>query len=97
LVLVYGSTFFFANYGPNTTTFVFPSLVYSPECRSTLNGISAAAGKAGALFGATLFEPAARELGDDKVMLICAGVSVLGFAITHFFVRLPPAHHETQL
>jgi PHS family inorganic phosphate transporter-like MFS transporter len=96
LVLLYGSTFFFANYGPNTTTFIFPSLVYSPECRSTLNGISAAAGKAGALFGATLFEPAARDFGDDKVMLICAGVSVLGFAITHFFVRLPPVSGEAR-
>jgi PHS family inorganic phosphate transporter-like MFS transporter len=96
LVLLYGSTFFFANYGPNTTTFIFPSLVYSPECRSTLNGISAAAGKAGALFGATLFEPASRAFGDDKVMLICAGVSVLGFAITHFFVRLPPVSSEAR-
>jgi PHS family inorganic phosphate transporter-like MFS transporter len=96
LVLLYGSTFFFANYGPNTTTFIFPSLVYSPECRSTLNGISAAAGKAGALLGATLFEPAARDFGDDKVMLICAGVSVLGFAITHFFVRLPPVSSEAR-
>jgi PHS family inorganic phosphate transporter-like MFS transporter len=96
LVLIYGSTFFFANYGPNTTTFVFPSLLYSPECRSTLNGISAAAGKAGALFGATLFEPAARDLGDDKLMLICASVSVLGFAITHFFVRLPPVSNEAR-
>jgi PHS family inorganic phosphate transporter-like MFS transporter len=67
----------------------FPSLVYSPECRSTLNGISAAVGKAGARFGATLFEPAARDFGDDKVMLTRAGVCVLGFAIMHFFVRLP--------
>jgi PHS family inorganic phosphate transporter-like MFS transporter len=94
LVLLYGSTFFFANYGPNTTTFVFPSLVYSPECRSTLNGISAAAGKAGALLGATMFEPVSQELGDDRVMLICAGVSVLAFAMTHFFVRIPPVNPE---
>lgn len=93
LVVVYGMTFFFANYGPNTTTFVFPSLVYSRQCRSTLNGISAAAGKAGALVGATSFAPAAATLGDDKVMLICAGVSVLAFALTQCFTRVPASNN----
>jgi PHS family inorganic phosphate transporter-like MFS transporter len=92
LVLLYGSTFFFANYGPNTTTFALPSLVFSPDCRSTLNGISAAAGKAGALLGATMFETVSQKLGDDKVMLICAGVSVVAFAMTRFFVKLPPVN-----
>ena len=89
LVFIYGMTFFFANYGPNTTTFVFPSLVYSPECRSTLNGISAAAGKAGALLGATLFAPTADALGDSDVMLICACVSVMAFGLTYCFSRKP--------
>jgi len=51
LILIYGLTFFFANYGPNTTTFTLPSLVYSHDVRSTLNGVSAAAGKSGALIG----------------------------------------------
>ena len=63
LVFIYGLTFFFANYGPNTTTFVFPSLIYSRECRSTLNGISAAAGKLGALVGATFLRQLRRRLG----------------------------------
>jgi PHS family inorganic phosphate transporter-like MFS transporter len=95
LVFIYGLTFFFANYGPNTTTFVFPSLVYSRECRSTLNGVSAAAGKAGALVGATFFAPAAASFGDDKVMLICAGVSVIGFALTKCFTRVPDHSHAS--
>ena len=86
LVTLYGLTFFFANYGPNTTTFILPSLVYSPECRSTWNGISAAAGKLGALLGATLFEPAAEEWGDAHVMLLCSGVSFFAFVVTLFFV-----------
>jgi PHS family inorganic phosphate transporter-like MFS transporter len=89
LVAIYGLTFFFANYGPNTTTFIFPSLVFSRECRSTLNGISAAAGKAGALVGATLFEPASDHLGDNIVMLICAAVSVFAFALTNRFTKVP--------
>jgi MFS transporter, PHS family, inorganic phosphate transporter len=83
LVSLYGMTFFFANYGPNTTTFIMPSLLYSPECRSTLNGISAACGKLGALAGATLFEPAATRLGDSYVMMICATISVMAWSLTY--------------
>lgn len=89
LVVIYGLTFFFANYGPNTTTFIFPSLLFSQRCRSSLNGISAAGGKLGALFGASLFEPAASFWGDDKVMLICAGISVVAFVLTKFFTKQP--------
>jgi PHS family inorganic phosphate transporter-like MFS transporter len=89
LVFLYGLTFFFANYGPNTTTFILPSLLYSPECRSTLNGISAASGKLGALVGATLFEPAATRFGDAHVMMICSSVAALAFILTYCFVPSP--------
>lgn len=100
LVTLYGMSFFFANYGPNTTTFILPSLLYSPECRSTWNGISAASGKLGALLGATLFAPAADEWGDDQVMIICSGVAVVALIITWYFVPkdgedlLSPQLHE---
>jgi PHS family inorganic phosphate transporter-like MFS transporter len=82
LVFLYGMTFFFANYGPNTTTFILPSLTFEKKHRSTMNGFSAAAGKMGALTGATLFEPAADTLGDSSVMLICAGVAIFAFFLT---------------
>ena len=95
LVFLYGMTFFFANYGPNTTTFILPSLLYSPECRSTLNGISAASGKLGALVGATLFEPAATKLGDARVMMICSSVAVVAFALTFCFV--PSQQQQREL
>jgi PHS family inorganic phosphate transporter-like MFS transporter len=87
LLFLYGLTFFFANYGPNTSTFTLPSIVYSPECRSTLNGLSAAAGKLGALVGATLFAPAADSFGDAAVMLICSGIAIAAFVMTKLFVR----------
>lgn len=86
LVFLYGMTFFFANYGPNTTTFILPSLLYSPECRSTWNGISAASGKLGALLGATMFEPAAEKWGDSSVMMICASLAIFAFFLTFCFV-----------
>jgi PHS family inorganic phosphate transporter-like MFS transporter len=86
LLTLYSFTFFFANYGPNTTTFCLPSLVYSTECRTTLNGVSAAAGKLGAWTGASLFAPAADALGDATVMILCSLISVIAFFVTIFFV-----------
>jgi MFS transporter, PHS family, inorganic phosphate transporter len=87
LVFLYGLTFFFANYGPNTTTFILPSLIFEQEHRATWNGVSAAAGKLGALTGATFFEPAADALGDGSVMIICAAVAIIAFTLT--FVAVP--------
>ncbi|KAL7469536.1 hypothetical protein ACHAXS_009788, partial [Conticribra weissflogii] len=86
LLILYGGTFFFANYGPNTTTFLLPSVTYSEECRSTLNGLSAAAGKLGALVGASVFAPAADELGESAVMIFCACVSLLACVLTKLCV-----------
>lgn len=86
LLFLYGMTFFFANYGPNTTTFILPSLCFSPEHRTTWNGISAACGKLGALVGASLFKPAADSFGDNVVMLICACLSVVAYFLTFCFV-----------
>jgi len=97
LVFVYGMTFFFANYGPNTTTFVLPSLLFSEECRSTLNGISAASGKAGALLGATLFAPAAESIGSDRVMRVCGGLSIMAFLMTLCFVHLPSEQSSRRI
>ena len=87
LLVLYGATFFFSDYGPNTTTFMLPSMTFSPACRSTLNGISAASGKVGALIGATLFEPTAKKYGDSFVMYICACISLVALILTHVGVK----------
>ena len=94
LVLLYGMTFFFANYGPNTTTFILPSLIFEKEHRATWNGISAAAGKIGALAGATLFEPAADAFGDNSVMIICAIVALAGYILTYCAVPKQQTDHD---
>lgn len=51
-VVMYSLTFFFANFGPNATTFVVPAEIFPARFRSTCHGISAAAGKLGAIIGA---------------------------------------------
>lgn len=49
--IVYGLTYFFANFGPNSTTFLMPSEAFPTRIRSTAHGISAACGKLGATAG----------------------------------------------
>ncbi|XP_059298136.1 inorganic phosphate transporter 1-4-like [Lycium ferocissimum] len=51
-VVLYSLTFFFANFGPNATTFIVPAEIFPARLRSTCHGISAAAGKLGAMVGA---------------------------------------------
>ena len=89
LVFLYGGTFFFSNYGPNTTTFMLPSITFSPECRSTLNGISAASGKAGALLGSLMFDPISNKYGDATVMMLCALTSIFAGVITAYCCKPP--------
>lgn len=51
-VVMYSLTFFFANFGPNSTTFIVPAEIFPARLRSTCHGISAASGKLGAIVGA---------------------------------------------
>lgn len=65
-VVMYALTFFFANFGPNATTFVVPAEIFPARLRSTCHGISAASGKAGAIIGAFGFLYAAQSQDKTK-------------------------------
>jgi len=81
-LLVYGVSYFFTEFGPNMTTFVMPSEIYPVEMRATGHGISAGVGKLGAFIGVFLFPVLNSSLGLRGTLLLTAGVSVLGFALT---------------
>ncbi|CAH1412382.1 unnamed protein product [Lactuca virosa] len=65
-IIIYSLTFFFANFGPNATTFVVPAEIFPARLRSTCHGISAAAGKAGAIVGAYGFLYASQSSDPKK-------------------------------
>ncbi|KAG2282827.1 hypothetical protein Bca52824_054047 [Brassica carinata] len=65
-VVMYSLTFFFANFGPNATTFIVPAEIFPARLRSTCHGISAATGKAGAIVGAFGFLYAAQPQDKTK-------------------------------
>ncbi len=81
-LLVYGLSYFFTEFGPNMTTFVMPSEVFPVTMRATGHGISAGIGKLGAFIGVFLFPILQGSLGLRGTLLLTAGASVLGLALT---------------
>ncbi|XP_004301619.1 PREDICTED: probable inorganic phosphate transporter 1-9 [Fragaria vesca subsp. vesca] len=92
-MVLYGLTFFFANFGPNTTTFIVPAELFPARFRSTCHGVSGALGKVGALIGSIGFLWAAhgqneedRKTKEIKMSLIGLGVvCILGLVVTYLF------------
>jgi predicted MFS family arabinose efflux permease len=77
-LVLFGLTFFATNAGPNSTTFVAPQLMFPGRVRATAHGLSAAAGKAGAVLGALSFDPMTKSYGLRTALVLCALVALLG-------------------
>ncbi|KAK9840974.1 hypothetical protein WJX81_003444 [Elliptochloris bilobata] len=74
--------FFFCNWGPNATTFILPAEVFPTKFRATCHGISAAAGKIGAVIGAFGYGSLNIKLGLQAMLAILIVPSVLGILFT---------------
>ncbi|OMP03098.1 Phosphate permease [Corchorus capsularis] len=94
-VVMYSLTFFFANFGPNATTFVVPAEIFPARFRSTCHGISAASGKLGAIVGAFGFLYLAQNkdkakadagypagIGVKNSLIVLGVINALGFLFT---------------
>ncbi|KAK7271245.1 hypothetical protein RJT34_26983 [Clitoria ternatea] len=94
-VVMYSLTFFFANFGPNATTFVVPAEIFPARFRSTCHGISSATGKLGAMVGAFGFLYLAQNqdktktdagyppgIGVKNSLIVLGAVNILGFFCT---------------
>ncbi|KAL4361339.1 hypothetical protein GQ457_04G027210 [Hibiscus cannabinus] len=94
-VVMYSFTFFFANFGPNATTFVVPAEIFPARLRSTCHGISAASGKLGAMVGAFGFLYLAQNkdkaktdagyppgIGVKNSLIVLGVINALGFMFT---------------
>ncbi|KAK9804876.1 hypothetical protein WJX72_009922 [[Myrmecia] bisecta] len=100
-IVMYALTFFFANFGPNTTTFIVPVELFATKYRATLHGLSAASGKAGAIVGAFAI---GKLFIDTKISLqttlaILAATNFVGMWCTAFIPetkRLPLSVSSSQ-
>ncbi|KAK3417320.1 hypothetical protein EUGRSUZ_H03068 [Eucalyptus grandis] len=92
-VILYSLTFFFANFGPNATTFVVPAEIFPARLRSTCHGISAAWGKAGAIIGSFGFLYASQDrknpdsgykpgIGIKNTLIVLGALNFLGMLFT---------------
>jgi len=90
---LFAISYFFTEFGPNMTTFVYPSEIFPTSVRGTGDGISAAAGKLGAFLGALFVPHLLAAVGISGVMGVMAGVSVIGIVLT--LVALPEPKGQT--
>ncbi len=82
-ILLYGVSYFFTQFGPNTTTFIYPAELFPVEVRTTGHGISAGAGKLGAFLGAFLFPVMlASSMGIQGAEIVAGVVAVAGLLLT---------------
>ncbi|KAJ6952245.1 hypothetical protein NC653_041403 [Populus alba x Populus x berolinensis] len=87
--VLYGLTFFFANFGPNSTTFIVPAELFPARFRSTCHGISAASEKAGAIIGAFVVQYYTQDGDSNGIKKAIIGLSVVNL-IGFFFTFLVP-------
>lgn len=81
-LVIYGFSFFFTEFGPNTTTFVYPSEIFPVSVRTTAGGIAAAMGKLGGFAGVFLFPYLLHWKGLMGAESAAALVCVLGVIVT---------------
>ncbi|KAJ5724691.1 hypothetical protein N7493_006419 [Penicillium malachiteum] len=68
--------------GPNSTTFLIPAEVFPTRVRSTAHGISAAAGKCGAIIAAFAFGSVEDAIGLYGILGLFSGVMLLNTLVT---------------
>ena len=86
-IALYALTFFFANWGPNSITYILPSELFPARFRSTAHGVCAAMGKAGAIVGVFGFgimkDTPTTNAGLQSALGLLTGINFLGLLCTY--------------
>jgi MFS transporter, PHS family, inorganic phosphate transporter len=88
-MLLFGATYLFAEFGPNTTTFVYPAEIFPVRVRTTSHGIAAGTGKLGAFVGTYALTALLPVIGFGRTSAIVAGVCLLGLLVTVLLLPEP--------
>jgi MFS family permease len=86
---LYGVGYLFTEWGPNTTTFVYPAEIFPIRVRSSAHGIAAGLGKVGAFIGAFAFPYLLAEFHIQGAMAFAAIVALVGLILTLFTLPEP--------
>ncbi len=88
-LVVYAISYFFTEFGPNVTTFVYPAEIFPIMVRSSAHGIAAGLGKVGAFIGAFAFPYLLETFHLPGAMAFAAVVSLPGLLLTLFTLPEP--------
>ncbi|OJI06730.1 MAG: hypothetical protein BK997_05180 [Candidatus Micrarchaeum sp. ARMAN-1] len=91
--VIYGLTFFFSNYGPNTTTYVYPAELYPTQYRARGHGIASMSGKLGAALSTLAFPVILTQLGKYALLGGLGILALAGFVVT--MVLLPETKRKS--
>ena len=81
-VVLFGISYFFTEFGPNMTTFVYPAEIFPVQVRTSGHGIAVAAGKMGAFVGTYLFPVMLAAWGIQGAEGVASVVAVAGLIVT---------------
>ncbi len=81
-LILFGMSYFFAEFGPNTTTFVLPGEVFPTSARTTGHGISAGFAKVGAFLGVYLLPIIKDHFSTAGAMRLFALFALAGMLLT---------------
>ncbi len=81
-IVIFGISYFFSEFGPNTTTFVIPAEVFPVSMRTTGHGISAGIAKLGAFIGVFVFPLLSSAVGVSGTLMITSLFSILGALVS---------------
>ena len=81
-IAVFGLSYFFIEFGPNTMTFVLPSEVFPTSVRTTGHGLAAGIGKLGAFIGVFLVPQLQSGIGLRGMLFVAGLASIAGLFVT---------------
>jgi MFS family permease len=96
-VPLFGLTYLFAEFGPNTTTFVYPAEIFPVRLRTTSHGIAAAAGKLGGFVGTYALTSLLPVIGFRQTSGIVAAVCLAGAVVTAALLPEPKGRSLEEL
>lgn len=79
---IFGVSYLFTEFGPNTTTFVLPSEVFPVSMRTTGHGIAAGIGKLGAFIGVFVVPQLQTAIGLRGMLVVAGAAAVVGLLLT---------------
>ncbi len=88
-VIIFGISYFFTEFGPNVTTFIYPAEIFPVDVRTTAHGIAAAVGKLGAFVGTYLFPQMLSSWGIRGAEDVAACAALGGLAISALLLPEP--------